>query len=131
ELFRSPEDSLNHPQTAHEGRATTVIDPDLGPVRQPSTLIHADGKPLTRLRPAPRIGEDNDSVTFDQGGGAAPPAPREAHDDPPLKGVTVLEFGSMFAGPYGATLLADLGARVIKVEPLDGDNIRNLVAFPE
>ncbi|MGC2346496.1 MAG: CoA transferase, partial [Mycobacterium sp.] len=52
-------------------------------------------------------------------------------DDPPLKGVTVLEFGSMFAGPYGATLLADLGARVIKVEPLEGDNIRNLVAFPE
>jgi crotonobetainyl-CoA:carnitine CoA-transferase CaiB-like acyl-CoA transferase len=45
--------------------------------------------------------------------------------------VTVLEFGSMFAGPYGATLLADLGARVIKVEPLAGDNIRNLVAFPE
>ena len=53
------------------------------------------------------------------------------HDAPPLAGVTVLEFGSMFAGPYGATLLADLGARVIKVEPLEGDNIRNLVAFPE
>ena len=47
ELFRTPEDSLDHPQTAHEGRAATVIDPELGPVRQPSTLIHADGKPLT------------------------------------------------------------------------------------
>ncbi|TVS90115.1 CaiB/BaiF CoA-transferase family protein [Mycobacterium helveticum] len=131
ELFRSPEDSLNHPQTVHEGRATTVIDPDLGAVRQPSTLIHADGKPLTRLRPAPRVGEHNDSVTFDEVGGASPAAPQADHDDPPLTGVTVLEFGSMFAGPYGATLLADLGARVIKVEPLDGDNIRNLVAFPE
>jgi crotonobetainyl-CoA:carnitine CoA-transferase CaiB-like acyl-CoA transferase len=131
ELFRSPEDSLNHPQTLHEGRATTVIDPDLGPVRQPSTLIHADGKPLTQLRPAPRVGEHNDSVAFDQVGGAALPAPQGDRDDPPLKGVTVLEFGSMFAGPYGATLLADLGARVIKVEPLDGDNIRSLVAFPE
>ena len=129
ELFRTPADSLDHPQTAHEGRAATVVDPDLGPVRQPSTLIHADGKPLTPLRPAPRIGEHNDVVTFDQHG--APPAPRENRDDPPLQGVTVLEFGSMFAGPYGATLLADLGARVIKVEPLDGDNIRNLVAFPE
>jgi crotonobetainyl-CoA:carnitine CoA-transferase CaiB-like acyl-CoA transferase len=131
ELFRSPEDSLNHPQTAHEGRAITVIDPDLGPVRQPSTLIHADGKPLTQLRPAPRVGEHNDSVAFDQVGGAALPTPQGDHDDPPLRGVTVLEFGSMFAGPYGATLLADLGARVIKVEPLNGDNIRNLVAFPE
>jgi crotonobetainyl-CoA:carnitine CoA-transferase CaiB-like acyl-CoA transferase len=130
ELFRSPKDSLDHPQTAHEGRAATVIDPELGPVRQPSTLIHADGKPLTELRPAPRLGEHNGSVTFSSVGDAAP-TPREHHDTPPLTGVTVLEFGSMFAGPYGATLLADLGARVIKVEPLDGDNIRNLVAFPE
>ena len=134
ELFRSPEESLDHPQTAHEGRAATVIDPDLGPVRQPSTLIHADGKPLTQLRPAPRVGEHNDSVAFDQEGrlgGATLSTPHVDHEDPPLKGVTVLEFGSMFAGPYGATLLADLGARVIKVEPLEGDNIRNLVAFPE
>jgi crotonobetainyl-CoA:carnitine CoA-transferase CaiB-like acyl-CoA transferase len=133
ELFRSPEDSLNHPQTAHDGRATTVVDPDLGPVRQPSTLIHAGGKPLVPLRPAPRVGEHNGSLTFDwvdQLGDAALPAPQGDRNDPPLKGVTVLEFGSMFAGPYGATLLADLGARVIKVEPLQGDNIRNLVAFP-
>jgi crotonobetainyl-CoA:carnitine CoA-transferase CaiB-like acyl-CoA transferase len=131
ELFRTPEESLDHPQTAHEGRAASLIDPDLGPVRQPSTLIHADGKPLTPLRPAPRVGEHNGSVTFEQVGDAALSASHGDYDAPPLTGVTVLEFGSMFAGPYGATLLADLGARVIKVEPLAGDNIRNLVAFPE
>ncbi|MGA9613951.1 MAG: CoA transferase [Mycobacterium sp.] len=128
ELFRTPEESLDHPQTAHEGRAATIVDPELGPVRQPSTLVHADGRPLTKLRPAPRLGEHNDVVSF--AAGDADTA-RVSSDDPPLKGVTVLEFGSMFAGPYGATLLADLGARVIKVEPLEGDNIRNLVAFPE
>jgi len=131
ELFRSPDESLDHPQTAHEGRVATVIDPDLGPVRQPSTLIHANGKPLTVLRPAPRLGEHNDSVIFQGAGDGAPPAPARVHEAAPLTGVTVLEFGSMFAGPYGATLLADLGARVIKVEPLEGDNIRSLVAFPE
>jgi crotonobetainyl-CoA:carnitine CoA-transferase CaiB-like acyl-CoA transferase len=128
ELFRTPEDSLDHPQTAHDGRATTVVDPELGPVRQPSTLIHADGAPLTDLRPAPRLGEHNDIVSFAAG---EIDTATVTSDDPPLKGVTVLEFGSMYAGPYGATLLADLGARVIKVEPLEGDNIRNLVAFPE
>jgi crotonobetainyl-CoA:carnitine CoA-transferase CaiB-like acyl-CoA transferase len=128
ELFRTPEGSLDHPQTVHEGRAATVTDPDLGPVRQPSTLIHSDGRPLTALRPAPRLGEHNDVVSFAAGD---PDTAGVSSDDPPLKGVTVLEFGSMFAGPYGATLLADLGARVIKVEPLDGDNIRSLVAFPE
>jgi crotonobetainyl-CoA:carnitine CoA-transferase CaiB-like acyl-CoA transferase len=128
ELFRTPEDSLDHPQTAHEGRAATVVDPELGPVRQPSTLIHADGRPLTELRPAPRLGEHNDVVSFAAGDADTAGV---SSDEPPLTGVTVLEFGSMFAGPYGATLLADLGARVIKVEPLEGDNIRNLVAFPE
>src|ERR1700759_416114 len=97
ELFRSPAASLDHPQTAHEGRAANVIDPDLGPVRQPSTLIHAEGKPLTQLRPARRTGEHTDVVS-------SPPADADrvggSTDDPPLNGVTVLEFGSMFAGPY-------------------------------
>jgi crotonobetainyl-CoA:carnitine CoA-transferase CaiB-like acyl-CoA transferase len=45
--------------------------------------------------------------------------------------VTVLELGGMFAAPFGATILTDLGARVIKVEPLDGDTIRGVMAFPE
>jgi crotonobetainyl-CoA:carnitine CoA-transferase CaiB-like acyl-CoA transferase len=129
ELFRTPEDSLDHPQTAHEGRAATVIDPELGPVRQPSTLIHVDGRPMVVLRPAPRLGEHNDALSVAVEPMAA--AQGSAASAPPLEGVTVLEFGSMYAGPYGATLLADLGARVIKVEPLEGDNIRNLVAFPE
>src|ERR1700761_2598076 len=131
ELFRSPAESLDHPQTVHEGRAATVIDPELGPVRQPSTLIHADGKPLTELRPAPRLGQHTAALSVGDLVDPVPAADSSVSDDPPLTGVTVLESGSMFAGPYGATLLADLGARVIKVEPLEGDNIRNLVAFPE
>ncbi|QEN16458.1 CoA transferase [Mycolicibacterium sp. ELW1] len=131
ELFRSPEQSLEHPQTVHDGRAVTVVDPELGPVRQPSTLIHVDGKPLTEVRPAPRLGEHHESMILAESVERAATTSGPVPSDPPLKGTTVLEFGSMFAGPYGATLLADLGARVIKVEPLEGDNIRNLVAFPE
>lgn len=42
----------------------------------------------------------------------------------PLSGVTVLDLSAYLAGPYAATLLADMGARVIKVEPPDGDNVR-------
>ncbi|MBC7984591.1 MAG: CoA transferase, partial [Candidatus Obscuribacterales bacterium] len=37
-----------------------------------------------------------------------------------LKGITVLDFSEYIAGPYCGFLLADLGARVIKVEPPDG-----------
>ncbi|WP_062313464.1 CaiB/BaiF CoA transferase family protein [Demequina rhizosphaerae] len=45
----------------------------------------------------------------------------------PLEGVTVLEFCQYLAGPYAGLRLADLGARVIKVErPRGGDACRAL-----
>ena len=44
----------------------------------------------------------------------------------PLEGVRVVEFAHMVMGPSCGLVLADLGAEVIKVEPLAGDNTRRL-----
>ena len=45
--------------------------------------------------------------------------------------MTIVELAVLFAAPNGTRLLADLGARVIKVEPLEGDPIRTIIPFPE
>jgi crotonobetainyl-CoA:carnitine CoA-transferase CaiB-like acyl-CoA transferase len=43
----------------------------------------------------------------------------------PLAGVRVIEFGGLIAGPYAASLLAQFGAEVIKIEsPGEGDPLR-------
>lgn len=133
EQFRSGPEVLDHPQLVHDGRVVEVVDPELGPVRQPSTLVHAGGRPLTRLRPAPRLDEHGEQVRAsvrEPAAGAERPA-GEVSTGPPLAGVTILEFGLMFAAPFGSTMLTDLGARVIKVEAIGGDAIRGVLPFPE
>ena len=42
----------------------------------------------------------------------------------PLAGIKVVEFCQVLAGPFCAMLLADMGAEVIKIEPPDGDGLR-------
>ena len=42
----------------------------------------------------------------------------------PLEGIRVVEFGNFIAGPFCGMLLADMGAEVIKIEPLTGDLAR-------
>ena len=44
----------------------------------------------------------------------------------PLAGVVVVESATIIAAPLGASVLADLGARVIKLEPLTGDPFRSM-----
>ena len=47
----------------------------------------------------------------------------------PLAGVRILDYTEVIAGPYGASLLGDMGAEVIKIEPVDGEPLRSQTPF--
>jgi len=55
------------------------------------------------------------------------PTPPPGPAPQPLAGLRVVEFTHMVMGPTCGLVLADLGAEVIKVEPIDGDRTRHLL----
>ncbi len=67
------------------------------------------------------MGAESDAVPAAAAGAAAAAAPQ------PLAGLRVVEFTHMVMGPTCGMLLADLGAEVIKVEPVEGEATRRLL----
>ncbi|MBS3961849.1 MAG: CoA transferase [Sandarakinorhabdus sp.] len=110
---------LRHPEVEANGYVVQVDDPHFGRTVQPNIPIHTDTA-LRPGRPAPRLGEGGDRDW------AAAPAPVGGDKAPahPLAGVHVLDAGMFLAGPMGPSLMGDMGADVIKVEPPSGDRIR-------
>jgi crotonobetainyl-CoA:carnitine CoA-transferase CaiB-like acyl-CoA transferase len=136
EIFRRGTGLLHHPQLEFARQTITLTDAERGAVLQPAALIKLDGEPACIERSAPELDQQGPGIRARVAGrDTAPPTQRSAPDAPsgtlPLAGVTILELGTFYAAPNGATLLTDLGARVIKIEPLEGDPMRHIQPFPE
>jgi crotonobetainyl-CoA:carnitine CoA-transferase CaiB-like acyl-CoA transferase len=132
EVCRSGPAVLQHPQLVACREVVEAAAGGSGSVRQPAALTHVIGAEADVRRPPPALNAHM-PVPARQPLPAQPagrPAPAAAAGLP-LAGVTVVELAVQFAAPYGATVLTDLGARVIKVEPLAGDIIRTMMPFPE
>ena len=52
------------------------------------------------------------------------PAAPDPRPNLPLAGITVVDLGQIYQGPYATLLMAKAGARIIKVEPLQGESAR-------
>jgi crotonobetainyl-CoA:carnitine CoA-transferase CaiB-like acyl-CoA transferase len=127
EVIRDTQSAMDHPQIVHSGIVIEVDDPQHGLTKQVGPLISFADTPSVVQGPAVALGANTEEVIAAAGRPRPGTAcPGESVSRRPLEGVTVLELAGYVTGPFGGTLLADLGARVIKVEPLEGDPLRLL-----
>jgi len=99
-------------------------------VRTTRCPIRIDGRRLLSPRAAPRVGEHNARIDSELLANPRTEAPVKASGvgpAKPLEGLLVVDFGQFLSAPSASLRLADLGARVIKIErPAGGDICRQL-----
>jgi len=132
ETMRRGSELLDHPQMQHLGAVVEIDDAERGLVRQPGPIAKLYETPAVLSRGAPLLDADGPALR------SAPWAPvgtagpvGSASTGRALGDVTLLELGTFFAAPFGGTVVRELGARVIKVEPIAGEPMRSLLPFPE
>lgn len=119
---RDRDEWLDDEQIKAIGMRVEVDDPERGRVVMPGVPIVLSATPGKVTHSAPKLGQNT---------GMEPWAPKRKVSESserfvagPLKGLRVLNMGTFVAGPMAGFLLSELGADVIKVEPLTGDPFR-------
>jgi crotonobetainyl-CoA:carnitine CoA-transferase CaiB-like acyl-CoA transferase len=117
---RSPEEALDDPLLRADGCVIEVQDETLGPVRQVGQVYRLSACPWRPPVAPARRGQHTEQVrrhAAEVAGCAPQPVPSETISlASPLEGILVLDLGLAAAGPFGAQLLGQLGARVIKIQ---------------
>jgi crotonobetainyl-CoA:carnitine CoA-transferase CaiB-like acyl-CoA transferase len=118
---RSPEEALLDDALVADGCVVDVPDGEWGTVREVGRAIDFSANPYQPTAGVHEPGADTAQVLAEldargtRGERAPAAAGSGAHLGSPLEGVTVLDLGLAVAGPFGTQVLAQLGARVIKV----------------
>jgi crotonobetainyl-CoA:carnitine CoA-transferase CaiB-like acyl-CoA transferase len=125
DVIQTTQEALTCPQIVHGDYLVEVDDPRVGHIVEIGPLAKLPAAPASVTRSAPLPGEHTAEVL----GAPVEPRPVPAATTTvsrPLEGVVVLECAYYYATPFATSLLSELGARVIKIEPLRGDPYRSL-----
>ena len=123
EPYLTSEQALDHPQIVHNGNALGVDVPGVGATRQLGPIVKMSATPGSTQDPAPALGQHTDEVLgrLDAKSGRHASSAKRPMPEHPLEGVTLLDLGTVINGPLGCALVAELGARVIRIEAPGGD----------
>ena len=123
EPYMTSEEALDHPQILHNGHARSMHHPRVGEMRQLGPMVNMTETPGSPKGPAPEPGQHTDEVLERLETVSKHPTKSARHPMPKtaLEGVTLLDLGTVINGPLGCALVAELGARVIRIEAPDGD----------
>jgi crotonobetainyl-CoA:carnitine CoA-transferase CaiB-like acyl-CoA transferase len=127
DMVQTTQDALRHRQSVAADLVVTIADPKVGDVLQIGPIAKISNAPASVSRSAPALGEHDAEILS----GDLAPLPRKPVSGDvslarPLEGVTIVEAAYYYATPFATALLAELGARIIKIEPLRGDPYRSL-----
>src|SRR5688572_11778728 len=121
EPYRNSIQAMDHSAVLANGTVTEIHDPRVGPLHTLSPLAELPDMPGTPSGPATDVGQHNAEVLGHLRPAAASGLRGTQADTPahPLSAVMILDLATVQAGPYAASMLADFGARVIKVDATD------------
>ncbi len=142
ERIRWPLESIEHRQVVHNGDIVEVPGLRGQGTQQVGPLVRFSTSDVCIGRRAPQQGEHTEEVLAELSRtpspgvsvSSQPAAEASSQAKGPLSDVTVVDFSAWIAAPYSTGVLANLGARVIRVEVPGGDYSRystdGLLAFP-
>lgn len=127
EPYKYTVEGMKHEQFVHNHHVVEINDPRVGPMKVVGLLADMADTPGEVGGPAPDLGQHTDEVLTQTAERAQVPVAGASNGGGnghaplhPLGDVTVLDFSTVIAGPYAASMIADMGARVIKVDAPPG-----------